>query len=623
MAHRPGPERHESNPTNIHGCPKKRLIICCDGTWQDADSTDTTPSNVARIVRSIPPVGVDYTNGHAKPISQVVYYQNGIGTGGAGLYQKLVGSKISGATGEGLIFNVREAYAFVCANYHRGDDIIIIGFSRGAFTARTVATLIRQLGLLTPKGMSYLVELVDDWEYQLNSQRVSPYPNHPWEKRPNFSDETYHKKLAELKLTRPNIPIKCVAVWDTVGSLGVPATWASLTLHRWFHKICPKPLLTLLPKAKPKDFAFVDTAVLDNIEYAFHALALDEKRESFTPTIWFKPEQQQLPKVLKQTWFPGVHSDVGGSYPNDDNANITLAWMVGQFETYGLVTFNTSYIFRLIHSTIRNHIEAVPPSMRAKVAGENLTKDDRAATFGELTQWGTGKIHESYEGIFWLGGVQVRTPMQYREVNKDHGQTGNILKNTFETMHASVRVRCKLNTKGFDGKHLYKDGAPLKGWEWQASDVADPMTAFQQSQPGEVGRVKGVQWIKRENQGGKMVEVCQMPEDQMTAFEREVLRQWTAAEDWEEDAKLRAEADEREQVLNFNELDLRGSPAAAKQHWKARDFGGVEANAPLNTVVEDNPDDEEHASGLHIATDVGPNPDAGHTPREQIPISAY
>lgn len=90
--------------------------------------------------------------------------------------------------------------------------------------------------------------------------------------------------LHKLKMTRRDIPVKCVAVWDTVGALGMPK-------------------IAIMPQKHNKRFAFVDTRVEDNIEFAFHALGLDEKRKSYAPTVWFKPEEQKLPRILKQTWF--------------------------------------------------------------------------------------------------------------------------------------------------------------------------------------------------------------------------------------------------------------------------------------------------------------------------------
>lgn len=168
---------------------------------------------------------------------------------------------------------------------------MLLGFSRGAFTARSISTLIKQLGLLTPKGLGHIVEICDDWEHQLVEGWTSEFPDSPWSNRPSFATKEYHETLHRLKMTRRDIPVKCVAVWDTVGSLGLPS-------------------IAIFPQRNTRRFAFVDTRVEDNIEYAFHALGLDEKRKSYAPTVWFKPKEQKFPRVLKQTWFRKPFSSV-------------------------------------------------------------------------------------------------------------------------------------------------------------------------------------------------------------------------------------------------------------------------------------------------------------------------
>lgn len=147
------------------------------------------------------------------------------------------------------------------------------------------------------------MEICDDWEHQLSKNWTSKYPDTPWKNRPSFSTEAYHDKLRELKLTRKDIPVKCVGVWDTVGALGMPS-------------------FALWPQKQMQDFAFVDTRVEDHIEFAFHALGLDEKRRSYAPTVWFKPEEQKLPRLLKQTWFRKYlldHSDLLGVEANSSS----------------------------------------------------------------------------------------------------------------------------------------------------------------------------------------------------------------------------------------------------------------------------------------------------------------
>ncbi|KAK5945183.1 hypothetical protein PMZ80_002387 [Knufia obscura] len=575
-------EQESSNPTQIHSCPKKRIIVACDGTWMDSDSVDQVPSNVTRIIRAIPPVGVDHTGSEPKPITQVTFYQNGIGTGSGGWYNQYIGKYVSGATGEGLAFNIREAYNFICANYHRGDEVILLGFSRGAFTARSISTFIKQLGLLTPKGLSHLIEITDDWEHQLNKDYKSPYPDEPFSNRPNFSTPEYHKTLHELKMTRQNIDIKCVAVWDTVGALGLPT-------------------VALFPQPAAKEFAFVDTRVEDNIEYAFHALGLDEKRRSYAPSIWFKPSEQKLPKVLKQTWFPGVHSDVGGSYANDDIANITLAWMVGQLEEHKLVTFNRDYIVRQVHRTIKCHADETK-----KLSQNHSVSLERAKTFGPLRRWGLGKIHDSYTLFFKIGGEKTRTPMQHPAVSRNTTKpTGRLLQGTHERMHASVRVRMALDGRGYDDKGQYISEA-LKDWEYTYGRRAQPDTPFQIQQPGEVGKLKDVEWVKTVTRNGKKEEVARMAEDKMTEFERLILRHWTDAEDnWEEGA------DERESEVDTARPTARESsrfwesPTSARKSAKGARNGVANGRTNgMQAVRETEEDGVGRSRQLHLATDV-------------------
>lgn len=110
-------------------------------------------------------------------------------------------------------------------------------------------------------------------------------------------------------ISRPNIPIKAVAVWDTVGELGIPIDGVS------------------------NAYSFVNTKVSPNIEYAFQALALEEHRKPFRPTVWEQPDGQELPRVLKQCWFTGYHSLVGGgNTDNNEIPNIALAWMIAQLK---------------------------------------------------------------------------------------------------------------------------------------------------------------------------------------------------------------------------------------------------------------------------------------------------
>lgn len=510
--------------------PRKRIVVLCDGTWLDSDGDYQTPSNVTRVARAIPPIGVDKSTTPHRPIQQVIFYQNGVGTGSNSLYDKYIG----GATGEGLAEHIREAYSFICLNYNPGDEIFLLGFSRGAFTARSISSLINAAGLLTSKGLEFFVQVFEDWEFQLKQDFKSKWPNLPFAgHKPPVTDPNYQRELIERKLTRPNIKIKCVAVWDTVGGLGIP-------------------MIGLLPQPPSSDFAFVDTRVESNIEYAFQALALDEHRRSFSPTIWDWPrvEPHDL-KVLKQCWFPGVHSDIGGSYDDTALANLTLAWMVSHLDP--ILTLDHHYIMNLIK-----------PNQRDSIDGhQTFTHDGRMATTANtqphVRPWGLGKIHDSMSLFFRLGGSRIRTPGEYRE-QELASQRGTLLwiawklshrftrlfgnqphvlprlARTNETIHSSVRIRMGKDGLGYNDKGKY-DSEALEGWVMYGMET-NPDTPTALNAPGAVGKMKNVVWKKKvypeKLVGGKVeildkegkTDVVELEEEPLGSFERQILQLW-------------------------------------------------------------------------------------------------
>jgi len=355
--------------------PGKRLIICCDGTWQDSDGgTFEVPTNITRLARSIEPVAKDGT-------PQIVYYQSGVGTG-YGVFARVIG----GATGSGLSEHVREAYGFLANNYCPGDSVILLGFSRGAFTARSICGLVNRVGILTRKGMDGFYQVFKDYcDSTLDKQKA---------------DELAQKENGTLVHKKSN-RITAISCFDTVGSLGIPSvgflTWRDFN----------------------KQYQFHDTGLnLGKVEYAFHALALDENRGPFTPTMWEVPPkvQQELtnqdrPTNLRQCWFPGVHTNIGGGYDDQEIADITLAWMVQMLESVaGVVDFCENYLDSIV---------------------QNSNESD--------TEWAEGKVYDSAEGIFKLVSGTARTPGQY---------TPTIPGSTFEEyMHPCVRVRRSLMNK--------------------------------------------------------------------------------------------------------------------------------------------------------------------------------
>jgi len=215
----------------------RRLVICCDGTWQSSvSSRENVPSNVTKLCRLISRIGIDRNN-PGKKWHQIVYYDSGVGTGNLSDSER----KRQGGTGAGLAENVIEAYNFIVMNYEPGDEIFCFGFSRGAYTARAVAGLVTDIGVIKPLDMQLFPQVYR--AYQNNEEGLPFRETQAWK---DFTKGKLSQKGHELKKTNeewgvkeraegweitPHIDleaseesrkIKVIGVWDTVGSLGVP-----------------------------------------------------------------------------------------------------------------------------------------------------------------------------------------------------------------------------------------------------------------------------------------------------------------------------------------------------------------------------------------------------------------
>jgi uncharacterized protein (DUF2235 family) len=267
----------------------KRIILCADGTWNEPERKDETtgrpqPTNVLKVARAVLPQS-------SAGVNQIVYYHEGVGTENG--WDRFTG----GAFGSGMAHNVRALYRFLVYNFEPGDELFFFGFSRGAFTARTLAGFMYKVGLLEKDDEYYTPEIYD--LYQSST--------------PSDSEEWKHA-FRNIKDKRPCPPILFIGVWDTVGALGAPGL-----LGQIFNR---------------NKYKYHDIGLNPTIKNAYHALAIDEKRKPFAPSLWTK-----LPGwngTLEQAWFAGVHSNVGGSYHPDGLANEALHWMVEKAETLGL-----------------------------------------------------------------------------------------------------------------------------------------------------------------------------------------------------------------------------------------------------------------------------------------------
>ncbi|KAK0245372.1 hypothetical protein EDD85DRAFT_873415 [Armillaria nabsnona] len=282
---------------------RKRLIVCCDGTWQDGVLTQDRLlyTNTLRLARTI-------TNEDTRsdpPIQQIVFYQSGIGS-----ERNLYDEYVDATTGGSLADKVEEAYAFIALNYFPGDEIFLFGFSRGAYTARMVSMFIGAIGLLDRRDMDNFARIF------IAYQRLAKSDDE--QERQLLTDELHaFTKPDAHGLQRVNTPfsIKCVGVFETVGSLGLPDE-LSLDLKK----------ATLI-------FGFPDRVLGGHIERAYHALALNETRRDFD-CAKYERARDGLSKgqIFKQCWFGGCHSDIGGGYRDHDLADIALIWMAANVQ---------------------------------------------------------------------------------------------------------------------------------------------------------------------------------------------------------------------------------------------------------------------------------------------------
>jgi Uncharacterized alpha/beta hydrolase domain (DUF2235) len=275
----------------------KRLVVCLDGTWNTPDKGDN-PTNVVKMMRAVRASAAD-------GMPQIAFYDRGIGTDGK------VDRVIGGAFGRGLAENVKDGYRFLANNYERGDEIYIFGFSRGAYTARSLAGFIGYCGVMPKTLMDRLPEI---WL--------------AWQDRDDPTDEQ-RAMLQDLCSTGcTDVRITCLGVWDTVGTLGIPAE--SL---QWVNR---------------GRYEFLNTELGKHVDHAFHALAIDEKRGPFGPTLWQKPDHNGN-RTIEQVWFAGVHSNVGGSYPDAGLSDLALQWMIARVRATCALEFDEKYIDAYVH----------------------------------------------------------------------------------------------------------------------------------------------------------------------------------------------------------------------------------------------------------------------------------
>ena len=317
----------------------KSIIFCADGTWNGPeDSTgesvfdagnlttelhDTAVTNVVKLYANLDGASTAASIGLADedekslsngggPVTQVAKYLHGVGDS-----RNILVKMMGGVFGMGVIARIVRGYTFISRNYLPGDAIFICGFSRGAYTARALGGMIAQVGLLNPATYDPTAK------YQAYRMGVAAWAK---SKRLQLNGagrltadlngmigviETLLAKTLTAENLIPDVPIQAIAVWDTVGSLGIPE---------------------YVQGARADLFRFVDADLSAKVKFGFHAMALDEQRCDFPVTKW------NVRDNVTQRWFIGAHSDVGGGYPESEArlSDLALQWLTQNLVDQGV-----------------------------------------------------------------------------------------------------------------------------------------------------------------------------------------------------------------------------------------------------------------------------------------------
>lgn len=300
----------------------KNIILCSDGTGNKGGHGADT--NVFRLFNA-----VDIHNG--TPV-QITFYDDGVGTSKNKYWKAL-----TGAFGIGFECNVLDLYEFLARNYDAKacDKIFLFGFSRGAATVRAFAGMVQKCGLLdvdNPACQRDEKFNEDNFQRQIvearNAYRVVKFK--PTQAQDFKRDKSVHD---ENGAPGGNIPIQMIGVWDTVSALGFPQNWRGEIdgLFRWLDKLSD----LIWPHN------YYNYQLNKNVLHVYHALAIDDERQTFFPRVWNETDKGQIIKVdrpvnIEQVWFAGVHSNIGGGYPRAGMSMVAYDWMMTRADKHGI-----------------------------------------------------------------------------------------------------------------------------------------------------------------------------------------------------------------------------------------------------------------------------------------------
>jgi uncharacterized protein (DUF2235 family) len=292
----------------------KRIVIACDGTWNRLDAIH--PTNVVKAAQAILPS--DPRDGTV----QIVHHLDGVGSGaGTGGWAKAWDRIVGGAFGEGIDGKLEDAYRVLVFNYAPGDEIYLLGYSRGAFMARSLGGLVRCAGIVRRQRAAAIpgaMRLYKRRDPLGRKSGATPKPGEPPVVGPDDAEAQAFRAANSHGAEPPGIAY--VGVWDTVGSLGIPDN-------------------LLLSRLLNRGLGFHDLDLSSRVRAARHAVAIDERRRSFSPSLWKNlPElnKDRSPPPYRQAWFPGDHGAVGGGREETKLSDAAAHWVLEGAQEAGL-----------------------------------------------------------------------------------------------------------------------------------------------------------------------------------------------------------------------------------------------------------------------------------------------
>ncbi|MCJ1248120.1 hypothetical protein MMC30_005335 [Trapelia coarctata] len=353
-----------------------RWVIAIDGTWGDRIRGSTVVADLGDMI----------CNKHHHTI-----YNKGVGTS-----LVKIGRLVGGATGLGFDAQVKEAYRHLIGNWVEGDEIIIIGYSRGNIQNRS--SFIESLNPITGAFAAvHLAGLISCIGIPQKDPKISAETLYKRYKH-GYLDQTKHRwtSIQEFKC-HESVPIKALALFDTVGTLGIPKTG----MLNFLNFVPGRPYMKGMQQPK----------CIKRVENIFHALALDEIRAPYAPTLIRLPSASSC--NLEQVWFTGSHHDLGKDDPRTGGlVDKPLAWMVSKLASIG-VAFRKG-------------------RLQERFSGyDRIVTNPDAELITDPTEWVGEDVQQTYKGWIKLLGYQTREPGRY----------GDSDTKTNEQIHMSVRVR--------------------------------------------------------------------------------------------------------------------------------------------------------------------------------------